>query len=182
VSLTIRFPFGGASRSRHYGVPVTTATMSVYIATLWALPDSPNSAASKAAFWLSLAVTGAGTLLSRAHEKALCERCGTLPEDPGKAARRRLALLAWEHLTHGTRMRHAITEAVWWWLFAAVALAPGGWSRPVITAAFAWALLGLWSVRAHNRLAPWCPWCRGDGGDDDTQSAPTPSPSTYQPA
>jgi adenosylmethionine-8-amino-7-oxononanoate aminotransferase len=37
-----------------------------------------------------------------------------------------------------------------------------------------WArVTGLWATRAHNRLAPWCPWCRG-GGDDQAAAAPGP--------
>jgi len=125
-------------------------------------------------------VTGIGVFLSQAHNQgALCEKCGAVPEDVETKARSRRPLLAWEHLTRGTRRRHQAAEAVLWALVFASALAPVAWTPALTTVGFVWIITGLWATRAHNRLAPWCPWCRGGGGD---QAAAAPGPQIPQAA
>lgn len=176
----IHVPFGGDWRSRHYGLPLLTATLGAYGASTWFLPPS-NTWQAKTAFGTALVACAIGAFLSKAHEEgALCEKCGELPEDVESKARRRRPLLAWEHVTRGTWRRHQVNEAVCWALVIVSALAPS-WGPALATAAFAWIVVGLWATRVHNRLAPWCPWCRHGGGGDD-EAAPTPDPRIPQEA
>ncbi|MGW7006583.1 hypothetical protein ACWGCW_28130 [Streptomyces sp. NPDC054933] len=183
MRLTIRIPFGGNWRSRHYGLPAITGVAIATAAMSWDLPPSADTWQAHVTYWTALPLVGAGLFLTTAHDTgALCERCGVVPDDVEERARRRRPLLAWEHAMHGTRRRYRASHTLWYALVGASLLVPhGAWSRVASTAALAWILAELWATRVHNRLGPWCPWCRG-GGDDDTEAAPTPSPSTYQPA
>jgi hypothetical protein len=37
------------------------------------------------------------------------------------------------------------------------------------------AIVAMWTAELHHRrLLPWCPWCRGDGGYDETVPEPVP--------
>ncbi|KUM97357.1 hypothetical protein AQI95_41800 [Streptomyces yokosukanensis] len=173
MNLTIRVPFGGNWRIRHYGLPLITAALGAYTAAMWALPPSHNWQ-GRAVRLTALTAIAAGTFLAQAHEQGtLCERCGQLPEDVEARARRRRPLLAWDHITRGTQRRHRVSEAIFWALVIGPMLAPAAWGPALATAGFAWVTTDLWATRMHNRLAWWCPWCRR-GGDDENTPAPEP--------
>ncbi|MEU1628202.1 D-alanine--D-alanine ligase [Streptomyces sp. NPDC020096] len=90
MPLTIRIPFGGNWRSRHYGLPAITAVAVATTAMSWDLPPSADTWQAHVTYWTALPLVGAGLFLTTAHDTgALCERCGVVPSrrrGPGSIA------------------------------------------------------------------------------------------------
>jgi hypothetical protein len=92
------------------------------------------------------------------------------PTCPTQEVERARTALAWTHRP----FRHPATWAV---LAAHLVISYGWdgvygrWSAVTVIVAFAG---GMWALRRHARLRPWCPLCRGGGGGDEDQ-APAPA-------
>lgn len=114
---------------------------------------------------------------SRLHDASPCIVCAAnLPFDPSAAAERsRPALRAYHQ---------AGRWLGWKWLLiyaAGIFLLPLGWPLNCWTIVFSvvGTVLVLCALR-HEKLQPWCPWCRHDDGDDVRE--PDPDPSVRAPA
>jgi hypothetical protein len=113
----------------------------------------------------------AGLVPVAVHAGGICPRCarGMTPACPTGEVERARTALAWVHRP----LRHPAT----WAVLAAhlvVSFGFGGvygrWSAVTVIVAFAG---GMWALRRHARLRPWCPWCSGGGGGDE-DLAPAP--------
>jgi hypothetical protein len=123
-------------------------------------------------FWLVALATFAAEFMQ--HREHLCERCAAAtPLDPQKQVVRWKTLL---RLTH-------VKNLFWIWLgIIAVQVAvthavPPGPLPYAVDAAVSF-LIGvlITAVWVHNRLQPWCPYCRwGKGGEHEEVPDPDPA-------
>jgi hypothetical protein len=119
------------------------------------------------------------------HNRSLCVRCvAGMPLDGDTRAARPLNRTAL-HLTHlvGRDKNKARLG-----LFALVAASTAvyflglHWLNTVLLETGLLALLVLWrSLTVHQRLQPWCPWCRGPGGDSNAINEPGGPPGRRLP-
>lgn len=113
-------------------------------------------------------------LLSLFHGNTFCEYCAAAtPADTMGAARRKSRTLRYFH-AGATKWGLLYLAA----LFFVPGLFPRHWPEFAAWSAFQpMYLYWLWSMRVHNLLEPWCPWCNGgDGGLRE----PSPDPSVPQ--
>jgi hypothetical protein len=112
----------------------------------------------------------AGLVPVAVHAGGICPRCAphSTPTCPTREVERARTALA---LTH-----RPLRQPVTWAVLAAhlaVTFGFGGvygrWSSVTVIVAFAG---GMWAVRRHARLRPWCPWCSGGGPGEDPAPAP----------
>jgi hypothetical protein len=99
------------------------------------------------------------------HKRTLCTQCVTdMPLDGGERAARPLTRTAL-HLTHLVTIRKIwIGMAVFVIASTVFLLLNLHWLNTVLLETELLALLVLWrSTTVHQRLRPWCPWCRGPG-------------------
>jgi hypothetical protein len=120
------------------------------------------------------------------HRGMLCDLCAAAtPLDGGVLAERRRWMLRLAHFPNAGTPTQAMFRLA---LFAMAATAINLVTSVVLslppsvtdiiriatlTAPFA---LVMWASHRHNRLRPWCPYCRWDGGGD-AEIAPAPDPS-----
>jgi hypothetical protein len=132
---------------------------------VWARPGTVFNILATAGF---LAVLAADLW----HQRELCERCiAAVPLDAAATAGRRRHLL---RLIHHPRPYAGAYAAL---LLLRLAL-PGGSAAAHAVSSTAYAAVAYLAVAQiqHNRLQPWCPWCRrGNGGDDDPEPDPGPT-------
>jgi hypothetical protein len=121
------------------------------------------------AFLLAFTV---GTVATVRHTGIVCARClDDLPTDAAVLVKRRDWVLRFHHWL----MDHPV------WTIGSLAaviavchlLLPNGGNVFIV-----WPLLGFqaWARRFHGRVAPWCPYCRGDDGGAPA-STPRPVPT-----
>ena len=114
---------------------------------------------------------------SRLHDASPCIVCAArLPLDPSAAAERSRPAFRVYH--------QAVRRLGWHWLLifaAGMLFLPPGWPLNTWTIAFqgAGTVLVLSALR-HEKLQPWCPWCRHNGGEYERE--PDPDPSVRMPA
>lgn len=112
-------------------------------------------------------------VLGAMHGEKFCEYCAAAtPADGDTAARKKRRTLRFYHqLTSLWGLAYLVAviavpmalPRVWPSLIASLVLMPG-------------LLWMVWSIRVHDLLKPWCPWChRGNGGDDLREPSPGPS-------
>lgn len=134
--------------------------------------------------WASLASLGyvaalwAAIYVSMLHTSRPCLVCAArLPLDPQAATERARPLLRLHHRSEpwlGYRPMLAY--------MAGVFLLPPGWPLNIWMIVAMSALLGvLVAATRHEKLQPWCPWCRRDDGGED-ERMPEPDPSVRMPA
>lgn len=119
----------------------------------------------------------AAVCAGRLHDASPCIVCAAhLPLDPSAAAERSRPAL---------RVYHQAARWLGWsWMLvyaAGIFLLPLGWplnSWTIIFAAMGTVVV-LCALR-HEKLQPWCPWCRHDGGEYERE--PDPDPSVRMPA
>lgn len=148
---------------RHLAGPAIYAYIALIIATLW-LPEPPRIVGL-----LMLGGLVGIVFAGMKHDRELCERCmARMPLDSDAAVRRNRPILKARH--------HS------WWILGTVIgllviqdLFPAhSWkSGAVATLGNVVIALFFFVVDRHNRLQPWCPWCRG-GGDDEALVPDTP--------
>jgi hypothetical protein len=133
--------------------------------------------------WLIPILIGCAAVIG--HYQILCERCmANMPLDgPQRAERRKIFL----RLSHSMKLLVAIAI-----IFLIVNVFD--WAiRPLISdkptrrlvedlAVYLPTMLLMVSIQVHGRLQPWCPWCRGDGGDGEVERAPEPDPGRSNPS
>lgn len=157
--------------SRHLAEPAIYPLYLINLATTW-LPHMPRIAAVA----ITVAMLGALAVILM-HERELCERCiSRIPLDPQKTVNRyRQALRAIHHPKWllGSAIAPLIVGASlpqqWWETKTANSLCT------VIGA------IALFSVFRHQRLQPWCPFCRRDDGDDTPATIPDPVDGNRKP-
>jgi hypothetical protein len=177
----------------HYAsiaLPVLMIGAIGYLATRpWRVTDwNPLSAWAQSAPLLSLTTAGTTSYLlalyasfyaGLLHDSRPCIVCAAkLPLDPASAAGRARPAL---------RLRHLAQDKLGWKIivvYTAVLFGlPAGWPSNIWAigsqAAIVAVLLAVWW---HEKLQPWCPWCRHDDGDDSTKHQPEPDPSERMPA
>lgn len=112
------------------------------------------------------------------HDRRLCERCiadwPLNPEESVRRARRRLRAFHWLVERLPRRHQYALMAAI-----AVPYMAAGIWLSDFGFAVFSaglYSLIGMGAVvnRAHWKLQPWCPQCRGGGGDTFSPDPVTP--------
>ena len=113
----------------------------------------------------------------RLHDASPCIVCAAnLPLDPSAAAERSKPVFRVYH--------QAMRWFGWNWMLiyaAGTFLLPLGW--PLNCWAIIFAAMGtvfVLSTLRHEKLQPWCPWCRDDGGEGERE--PEPDPSARMPA
>jgi len=113
-------------------------------------------------------------ILGQLHNTtSFCEYCAEkTPADTGTAVHQKRRSLRFYHrfMSWGGLLYLAAVIAVpsvlprvWPSFIGWAALMPG----------FLWMI---WSMRVHDLLKPWCPWCRNDGWNDDLIEEPAPDP------
>jgi hypothetical protein len=118
---------------------------------------------------IPLAIVAGGYILD--HNRRLCERCITaMPLDPSTAAAR-----------YGLRFRvaHLFERKVFAIGYLATVLVAmlvydhpvGRYGCAVVQASLVYLML---VYITHQRLQPWCPYCRGGGEEQSAPTAPTP--------
>ncbi|RJL21123.1 hypothetical protein [Bailinhaonella thermotolerans] len=137
--------------------------------------------------WPMLVSMVAGLGAEQVHARRYCDWCTrALPLDTqAQIARNRYALRTWHRLPRSGRLLAGLT-ALW---AASLAVAFGGRAAGVpveVSGRIALgmlvgpiAVLGLVS-QIHQRLRPWCPWCRRGGGGEEP-GEPEPGPSHGKP-
>lgn len=114
----------------------------------------------------------AGALHAMPRQGTWCERCALDYPRNGPA-------LAMKHL-RSLAMMHSGKYMLFHALFIILGLvAVFVWhSEPAAAAIYGVSAFD-WRARAiHQRLIPWCPWCRrNNGNDDDHEQVPDPDPS-----
>ena len=163
----------------HWGSQILIAAILVTIAlVLRPLPyDSP--VATLVPVLLALVVI-ASWLSMRQHDRRLCEHCArSMPLNPAQDAvrfRRRL------ELAHLAGDRRVVVGYLVLLLASNLALEPA-WvpsvvGRPVWAAVQSTMIYLMLSHDTHRRLQPWCPQCRGGGGDNEDADVPDPLPTS----
>jgi hypothetical protein len=118
------------------------------------------------------------------HERSLCDRhvpFDVLRDPDGAVRRARWALRGWRR----SRRVHAFAAAGLAIVVIVVVLAVPGWNRSVagmLACLAAMAPLTALTVvnHLHDKLQPWCRWCRDDGGDGSLQFDPDPDPAVRE--
>jgi hypothetical protein len=126
---------------------------------------------------VALVVVVVGSWLAlRRHDTGLCETCASaMPLNPAERATRYAARLRVAHL--GSERRYVLGYLA---VLLGVNFLPGR------TGLLIWSLAQLSMVylilaySTHRGLQPWCPQCRGGGGQDrDRPDVPTPTPENH---
>jgi len=149
---------------RHLAVPAIYAFIVVTVTMQW-LPEMPRI--------VNLLMFAALMGLFYAymqHDRELCDRCmAKMPLDPDAAVRRNRRLLKARHhplWVLGPMVALVVTEDL---------LPYQSWEEKVagtlVNAVFA---IFITVATRHQHLQPWCPWCRGGGGDDDALAPVAP--------
>jgi hypothetical protein len=117
------------------------------------------------------------------HKRTLCERCVTdMPLDGDARAARPLTRVAL-HMAHLARDKRiglgvvvvVIGATVTYYLKLHLL-------NVLLLEVVLLAVLALWrSLTVHQRLQPWCPWCRGPGGDSNAINEPGGPPGRRLP-
>lgn len=115
------------------------------------------------------------------HGRTLCLRCvKRLPLVPGDVADRSTPLF-W--LAHKLLDHKKATTLVMLAVIVTGELTPSGWPAHSLSFAENLGMAALaYSLSRHSVLQPWCPWCRDEGGDDDTELSPEPEPGLSLPS
>lgn len=118
-------------------------------------------------------------LLAIRQRRRLCLGCAAaVPLDPGGEAARRLRWLRLAHWQTASSWLPIAVLAVPVLALAAVALTV---DLPAfglaVAAAVMPAAVGIHAMALHERLRPWCPWCRGGGGGEPDDPEPDPDPA-----
>lgn len=164
---------GGSDRgrhARHIGMFLPYLVQLIYGVTTW-FPDLPE--------WVTAIITvvavGCVWIVIQ-HSRELCDKClGEMPLDPDKAVKRNMRPL-W--LIHHMK-KPAIAMGV---VFLASIALPKHWWETHVIADLLFAAVCYWMFAAmrHQRLQPWCPWCRDDG-DDFFEEVPDPTDDKSKP-
>lgn len=110
----------------------------------------------------------------RRHLGMLCARClDSVPTDAAVQVRRRDWAL---RLRHWTWAHPWLTLTPILALFVVSLFVPTAWVAVYVL--WPWFALDTWTQRFHNRVGPWCPYCRGGGGGSgETVALPDPVPT-----
>jgi hypothetical protein len=169
----------GASRWGHAAPNVLIgAIVACIVLVLHPLPQ--GSVASL----IAPTVLVAGVLISwlsmRQHDSRLCEHCvAAMPFNPAEAASRYRGRLAVVHL--GTDRKAVAAYLVL--LVGSSLFLMGGPPLLRVAGPYAWSAVQATMIylvlchTTHRRLQPWCPQCRGGGGDEVVDRDPEPSGS-----
>lgn len=158
----------------HHSIPIHLIGIAAAIATYAPSPwISWGSLAVVMPIWLS------GSSMVKRHYRGLCETCVNQMPDRGSEEAEKHDLVL--------RMTHFFVEHDKWFRWAPLCL-----MVPALALTFFLRVKGLtlayvlpsiaingsviYLMVRHGRLQPWCPYCRTDGGDDDTERVPDPEP------
>ena len=143
-------------------------------------PDSPFSIILPVTLF---AFVIASWLLMRKHDRRLCETCmASMPLNAEELAVRYKHRFAVAHLAQN----RALTVAYLLALLASnfVLLNPSVLPDPL--GRYVWALVQTTMIylilasATHRKLQPWCPQCKGGGGEKEDVDAPEPVPTGFQ--
>jgi hypothetical protein len=162
----------------HYAWLLIPTGGALYIAS-HLLPTDLLAARSTVSL-LGTACIIAAIVFDRKHSGRLCEVCiAKWPLNPEPLVQRRMRWLRlWHQLANGGRVVRWTMLGVLLALTGASFLSDNTWYRVSLLIVTYTLISGLDLLfRVHARLDAWCPWCRGDGGDDDVELVPPPVPT-----
>jgi hypothetical protein len=145
-----------------------------------AVTEAADSPAATAAWVTALA---GYVLLAVQRGRVPCTWCAeAMPLDVAGVASRRRRMLWLHHLVVPSIWRVAALTVGPFLVLLALALAGLDWaaSWPAVAVALMPLAVVAQAVTVHQRLRPWCPWCRGGGGGDRIVD-PEPDPAIRQP-
>lgn len=157
--------------ARHIGMFLPYLMQVIYGVTTW-FPDLPG--------WITALVVlaaGGSIWVVIQHTRELCDKClGDMPLDPDKAVKRNMRLL---RLIHHMKKPAIVLGVIF---IVSIALPKHWWEAHVLSdLLFVAITYWLFAVMRHNRLEPWCPWCRDDGDGDTFEEVPDPTDDHSKP-
>lgn len=173
---------GGWGRLRH--LLVCRPPVPLVVAVLLATAVAAEAADSPVAIAAWVVGMGSYVLWSLRSGQRPCPWCAAaMPLNPAQVAERRRRML-WLH--------HQVVPSIWRTVavvvgpfLALVVLrvlgVPGTASWLALALALTPLAVAAQAVTVHQRLQPWCPWCRGGGGGEPAVD-PRPDPVIRQPA
>lgn len=133
--------------------------------------------------WALAGVTLLGLYSSmRWHTGKLCERCmAAVPLNAAEKAEKFKRHFRFVHRYMGSlnRLLTALLVIVCFGLAVKLVFDPPRRVNSLIHL-FTFAIpmaYTFWAMYRHNHFQPWCPYCRRDDGDDETEEVPDPSPA-----
>ena len=140
--------------------------------TLYAVADLTGLTAIGLTASLFLVAFMVGEYAATRHTGLLCPRCiDAIPADGQVQAERRDWALRLTHWTMAYPGRTVLAVVAVW---AADLATPGlAFSGYIL---WPWWGVQAWALQFHNRVIPWCPYCRDDDGGHEA-ATPTPDPA-----
>ena len=122
-------------------------------------------------------------LLMRQHDRRLCESCmASMPLNAAELSLRYRRRFAVAHLASNRPLMIAYLLT----LVASNFVLLDSPLLPQLVGRYVWALLQTTMIylilasTTHRRLQPWCPQCKGGGGENEDVEAPDPVPTGFQ--
>lgn len=153
-----------------FGVAAIAASTVGYITNAWAIDGLGV---------IAYLVFLTGLICSVRHTGLLCGYClERIPTDAAVQAKRRDWALRMHHWVRAHNLAAVVAQLVVLVAAMVVRVALDMELFRLVTPLVLWPCLvtGAWAMRFHDRVAPWCPYCRGGGGGMGVES-PSPVPT-----